>query len=84
MTLQFTKMNGAGNDFVVIDNRDLSVQLTGEQIARLCDRHRGVGADGRVHIRLAAALGSADDAVGAPKPEGKAPITCHMATYPWP
>ena len=46
MTLNFTKMNGAGNDFVVIDNRDLSVQLTGNQIARLCDRHRGVGADG--------------------------------------
>ncbi len=46
MTLTFTKMNGAGNDFVMIDNRDLSLALSREQIARICDRHRGVGADG--------------------------------------
>lgn len=44
--LRFTKMNGAGNDFVLIDNRAGEVKLTNEQIARLCDRHRGVGADG--------------------------------------
>ena len=46
MTLSFTKMNGAGNDFVMLDNRDRSLRLSREQIARLCDRHRGVGADG--------------------------------------
>jgi diaminopimelate epimerase len=46
MTLEFTKMNGAGNDFVLIDNRSGAVRLTKEQIVRLCDRHRGVGADG--------------------------------------
>lgn len=46
MRLKFTKMNGAGNDFVMIDNRDLSLSLSKEQIARICDRHRGVGADG--------------------------------------
>ena len=46
MILQFTKMNGAGNDFVMLDNRDLKLMLTTAQIARLCDRHRGVGADG--------------------------------------
>jgi diaminopimelate epimerase len=39
-------MNGAGNDFVLLDNRDGSLALTDAQIARLCDRHRGVGADG--------------------------------------
>jgi diaminopimelate epimerase len=44
--LHFTKMNGAGNDFVMLDNRDGSLALTDAQIARLCDRHRGVGADG--------------------------------------
>jgi diaminopimelate epimerase len=53
MTLQFTKMNGAGNDFVMLDNRDLSLSLTGEQIARLCDRHRGVGADGLLLVEPA-------------------------------
>lgn len=46
MIISFTKMNGAGNDFVVLDNRDLSYNLTKEQIAFLCDRHRGIGADG--------------------------------------
>jgi len=46
MIISFTKMNGAGNDFVVLDNRDLAYSLTKEQIAHLCDRHRGVGADG--------------------------------------
>ncbi len=46
MPLTFTKMNGAGNDFVVMDNRDQSRSLSSSQIAQLCDRHRGVGADG--------------------------------------
>jgi len=44
--LRFTKMNGAGNDFVLLDNRAGDLRLTSAQIARLCDRHRGIGADG--------------------------------------
>ena len=44
--LRFTKMNGAGNDFVMIDNRAGEVRLAPQQIVRICDRHRGVGADG--------------------------------------
>jgi diaminopimelate epimerase len=44
--LHFTKMNGAGNDFVMIDNRSGNARLRPEQIVRICDRHRGVGADG--------------------------------------
>ena len=46
MNLTFTKMNGAGNDFVVMDNRDRRLNLSQRQIAALCERHRGVGADG--------------------------------------
>jgi diaminopimelate epimerase len=46
MVLEFTKMNGAGNDFVLVDNRAGKIALTTEQVIRLCDRHRGVGADG--------------------------------------
>jgi len=57
MTLSFWKMNGAGNDFVMLDNRDLSLALTGEQIARLCDRHRGIGADGLLLVEPATAGG---------------------------
>jgi diaminopimelate epimerase len=44
--LRFTKMNGAGNDFILIDNRAGDVDLNRSQIAHLCDRHRGIGADG--------------------------------------
>ena len=51
--LTFTKMNGAGNDFVMIDNRDGSRALDKAQIARLCDRHRGVGADGLLALEPA-------------------------------
>lgn len=46
MTLEFTKMNGAGNDFVLIDNRARNIRLSREQVVRLCHRQRGVGADG--------------------------------------
>ncbi len=52
-TLQFTKMNGAGNDFVMLDNRDLSHQLDKAAIAHLCDRHRGVGGDGLIAVEPA-------------------------------
>ena len=53
MLLHFYKMNGAGNDFVVVDNRDLSLHLEKETIAHLCDRHRGVGADGLLAVEPA-------------------------------
>jgi diaminopimelate epimerase len=49
-SLPFVKMSGAGNDFVVIDNRALSHALACEQIARLCDRHSGIGADGLLAV----------------------------------
>jgi diaminopimelate epimerase len=39
-------MDGAGNDFILIDNRAGEIHLNRTQIARLCDRHRGIGADG--------------------------------------
>ena len=48
MVLEFTKMNGAGNDFVLVDNRAQTLRLAREQIVRICDRHRGVGADGLI------------------------------------
>jgi diaminopimelate epimerase len=46
MQLPFTKMNGAGNDFIMLDNRDEKIALNSSRVALLCDRHRGVGADG--------------------------------------
>ena len=45
MILKFTKMHGAGNDFVVIDAIRQSVKLSAEQCRLLADRRFGVGAD---------------------------------------
>jgi diaminopimelate epimerase len=52
--LRFTKMNGAGNDFILIDNRAGDIHLDRSQIVRLCDRHRGIGADGILLLENAA------------------------------
>jgi diaminopimelate epimerase len=46
MTLDFIKMSGAGNDFILLDNRDGRISLTREQVTRLCHRQFGIGADG--------------------------------------
>jgi diaminopimelate epimerase len=45
MKLKFTKMHGAGNDFVVLDGYTQPVNLTPAQVRALADRHFGVGAD---------------------------------------
>lgn len=46
MTKEFWKYEGAGNDFVLLDLRDTNFEPTAEQINQICDRRRGVGADG--------------------------------------
>jgi diaminopimelate epimerase len=44
-SLKFTKMHGAGNDFVMLDGVRQNIQLTPEQLRLLADRHFGVGCD---------------------------------------
>jgi diaminopimelate epimerase len=51
MVVNFTKMSGAGNDFVLIDNRTQKIALDAAQAVRLCDRHHGVGADGLIVLK---------------------------------
>ena len=45
MKLRFTKMQGAGNDFVVIDGVRQTLALSQAQVRWLADRHFGIGAD---------------------------------------
>ena len=45
MLLKFTKMHGAGNDFVVLDGVHQDIELSPEQLRLLADRHFGVGCD---------------------------------------
>lgn len=51
MNLDFTKMHGAGNDFVFIDDLSEEIELTEAQVRFLCDRHFGIGADGVILVR---------------------------------
>lgn len=44
--IHFHKYQATGNDFVVIDNREGKLQLSTEEVTRICDRRLGVGADG--------------------------------------
>lgn len=46
MSISFCKYHGAGNDFIIVDNRSNTIKINAEQISRLCHRHFGIGADG--------------------------------------
>ncbi|WP_337003392.1 MULTISPECIES: diaminopimelate epimerase [unclassified Microbacterium] len=52
----FTKGHGTGNDFIIIADPDGQLDLTAEQIAVLCDRHFGIGADGILRVVRSAAI----------------------------
>lgn len=55
MRVRFTKMQGAGNDFVVLDETAALLNLTADQYRFLADRHFGVGADQILSVRPAPA-----------------------------
>jgi diaminopimelate epimerase len=49
-TLAFTKGHGTGNDFVLVLDSEGELSLTSKQIAKICDRHFGIGADGFIRV----------------------------------
>lgn len=48
MIIKFQKFQGAGNDFIIIDNRNLLYDFTTQIVERLCHRKFGIGADGLI------------------------------------
>ena len=53
MKLPFYKYHGAGNDFILLDNRQGNIALSKYQIEALCNRHTGIGADGLMLLQTA-------------------------------
>lgn len=52
----FTKGHGTGNDFIIIADADGELDLRPEQVAALCDRHFGIGADGVLRVVRSSAI----------------------------
>lgn len=61
----FAKMEGCGNDFVVVYRHHLPESASPALATSLCDRHRGVGADGVLVIEHGPSLSQADSKLGA-------------------
>ena len=55
-TIDFTKGQGTGNDFVIVPDPDGALALSDDQVAALCDRRFGIGADGTLRVVRSAAL----------------------------
>ncbi len=58
MLLEFTKMHGLGNDFIVVNDLDAVLEFPADRIAALCDRNFGIGADGMIFVRPATDSGA--------------------------
>lgn len=48
--VRFFKYSGCGNDFVLIDKRESAVEVSSSTVSLMCDRHRGIGADGVIFL----------------------------------
>ncbi|HYU58582.1 MAG TPA: diaminopimelate epimerase, partial [Actinomycetota bacterium] len=59
--MRIAKYHGTGNDFVLVEDLDDRAPLPSALIAALCDRHRGVGADGLIRIVRGALFGGRAD-----------------------
>ena len=67
MSNSYFKGHGLGNEYIVLDPRELTFRLTPDRIARICDREKGIGSDGVLTLEDS---GSADFGVGIWNPDG--------------
>ena len=78
LNLNFRKMHGAGNDFVIIDARTDKIALSADQMRHICDRHMGVGCDQLVMLH--APTGEGDIAARFYNADGSESGACGNAT----
>lgn len=75
--IEFTKMHGLGNDFILIEDCNLPEKINYEKLAReICDRHFGVGADGLIIINPKKVLFDTDTAWRIFNSDGSEPEMC--------
>jgi diaminopimelate epimerase len=55
--MRFAKGHGTGNDFVIVPDHEGTLELSPELVARLCDRHTGIGGDGVLRVVRTVAAG---------------------------
>lgn len=63
MTLRgqrLTKGHGTGNDFLILSDPDAEIEVSAEEVAAVCSRHHGVGADGVIRVVRTAALAASE------------------------
>ncbi len=77
MTVRFVKMHGCGNDFVILDERQVVLGLSPARAAALADRHDGIGCDQLIVIQPAA---TADVFMRIYNPDGSEAGACGNAT----
>lgn len=80
MNLRFTKMHGAGNDFVVVDGRGACWELSADQVAALADRRRGIGCDQFITLLPPPPGTDADVVMRIQNPDGSLAGACGNAT----
>jgi len=78
LNLNFRKMHGAGNDFVILDARTEEITLSADQMRHICDRHMGVGCDQLVVLH--APTGEGDIAAKFYNADGSESGACGNAT----
>lgn len=64
MQIAFWKWEGAGNDFILVDGRQMPRALHPDEVTRLCDRHHGIGADGLIVLTPLALESGEEPAAG--------------------
>ena len=61
--ISFTKGHGTGNDLVLVLDKDGSLDLSPNDVAKICDRHFGVGADGLIRVIPSSLIAEGDKAL---------------------